>query len=518
MDATLAEQLVGSVKLLIPELILVAAACVLFVGGTVYRCRRTWASMALTAAGIAFLSWWWGPTPDATASPLGLVAWTPLASFVTVLSLAGLAVLILLAWNQVPDAYAGEFHACLLVIAAGTMLVGSANDLVLLFLALEMISIPTYVVLYLPRHEARNQEAALKYFVLSVFASALFLFGLSYLYGISGTTNLTALTYALPIQKDNGMDLLLGLALALVLAGLSFRVAAVPFHFYAPDVYQGAVPACAGLLAAIPKVAGFVALLVILHSALGLALTETAYPEVRNVTLALCWILALASMTLGNLLALLQSDVRRLLAYSSIAHAGYILVGVGSMLANADSGGQEAVLFYLWIYTAMTLGAFAVLGYLGRRERGVEAVEDLAGLWRTHPLAALALAVCLFSLTGLPPTAGFWAKLYIFFAAWSSGSTLYRVLAVALAINAALAAWYYVRLVAMMYLRPPGREVPAAEDRPGLAAAVVCGLFVLLAFVAPGWLWGASRTAAPLASGEQVTESAGSRPALAERR
>lgn len=498
MDSQIAEQLVGSLKLLVPEAILIAAACVLFVGGTIYRCRTTWSVSALIALALAFLAWWWGPAADARPPSVGLVAFTPLASFVSVLSLGAVAVVVLSAWNQVPESFTAEFHACLLVIAAGTMLVGAANDLLLLFLALEMISIPTYVVLYLPRRDARNQEAALKYFLLSVFASAIFLFGVSYLYGLAGTTNLTALSVALPIQRDSGFDLLLGLALVLVLAGLSFRVAAVPFHFYAPDVYQGTVPVCAGLLAAIPKVAGFVGILVVLNAALGLTSAESWFPQVRNVVTALCWILALASMTLGNLLALLQSDLRRLLAYSSIAHAGYVLAGVGAASASSGSGGQEAVLFYLFIYAAMTLGAFAVLGMLNLAERPVEAVEDLAGLWQTRPVAALTMAVCLFSLTGLPPTAGFWAKLYIFLSAWATESVLYRVLAVALAVNAAVAAWYYVRLVAIMYLRPPGREVTIPSDRPGLVGAMICGVFVLAAFLFPGWLWSASRQAVPV--------------------
>lgn len=494
LDSQIAEQLVGSVKLLIPELILVAAACVLFVGGTVYRCRTTWAGAALIAIALAFLAWWWGPASELSSSSVGLVAFTPLASYVAVLSLAAMAAVVLSAWNQVPDLHAAEFHACLLVIAAGTMLVGAANDLILLFLALEMISIPTYIALYVPRQDAQNQEAALKYFVLSVFASAVFLFGVSYLYGLAGTTNLTALSVALPIQRESGFDLLVGLALVLLLAGLSFRVAAVPFHFYAPDVYQGTVPVCAGLLAAIPKIAGFVGMLIVLNAALGLTAAESWFPEVRNVLTAVCWILALASMTIGNLLALLQSNPRRLLAYSSIAHAGYVLVGVGAALSANGSGGQEAVLFYLAIYTAMTLGAFAVLGLLGTN---AEAVEDLAGLARTRPLYALALAVCLFSLTGLPPTAGFWAKLYVFLAAWASGGTLYRVLAIALALNAAVAAWYYIRIVAIMYLRPPGREAAETTDRPGLVGAAACAAFVLGVFAFPGWVWTASRQAVP---------------------
>jgi len=498
LEAVVPQSLVGAVAFIVPELFLVAGACVLLVGGTLYRCRSTWAGLALATVALAFAAWWWGPAAKQGPDAISPLMFTPHSSFITVLALGSAALLVMLSWNHVPDGQASEYHACVLLIAAGVALVGSANDLVLLFLALELISIPTYVLLYLPRNDARSQEATTKYFLLSIFASGFFLFGASYLYGLSGSTNLEVLRVSLPAQVGGGMDLLLGLALVLVLAGLCFRVTAVPFHFYAPDVYQGAPAICAALLAVVPKIAGFTAIYLILSAVLGGSGGESWFPEVRSALAALCWILALASMTIGNLLALQQNDLKRLLAYSSVAHAGYMLVGVGAGLIDPASGGQEAVLFYLVVYAATTLGAFAVVAYLGRLTRPVEAVDDLAGLWQAQPLLALAMTAFLFSLTGLPPTAGFWGKLYIFLSAWSTGGALYRVLAVAMAVNAALGAWYYVRMVAVMYLRPQGREQPRPSDAAGYLGIAACAAVVLVIFAIPGPFWtAAERATAP---------------------
>jgi NADH-quinone oxidoreductase subunit N len=341
----------------------------------------------------------------------------------------------------------------------------------------------------------------MKYFLLSIFSSALLLFGFSYLYGLSGTTNIPALLDALrPKSATPEAHRLPGLALVavvMVVAGLGFKITAVPFHFYAPDVYQGASTSAAALLAFIPKVAGFVVLLRVL-----------GYVWLENVALEgltlgvpvptlLFWILATVTMTIGNVLALLQDNLRRLLAYSSVAHAGYMLIGLASAPGlsfgpgRSLSGGSEAVLFYLAAYGAMTIGAFAVLSYLSTPERRVETVDDLAGLGTTHPGVAAVMALFLFSLIGMPLTAGFAGKFLIFMGAlgiptekpdlkWlEQYAAMLRYLAAIGAINAAIGGWYYLRIVAAMYLRTPLKALDRPRSWPALAAVSLCAVVTL---------------------------------------
>ncbi len=423
------------------------------------------------------------------------------------LALAGGAVLVLFTWQEVEDEHAAEYHACLLIITAGLALTGAANELITLFLALELISIPTYVLLYLPRSDEPAQEAAMKYFLLSIFSSAFLLFGFSYLYGITGTTNLAQITDVLTKARGDAALATPGLsmvALIMLVAGLGFKITAVPFHFYAPDVYQGTTAGNAGLLAFAPKVAGFVALVRVLgfvtcdigivpdgKQFVATIQSVVATGEVLGSQVSVVlWILAAVTMTLGNILALLQDNVKRLLAYSSVAHAGYMLVGLATAAAlvkghSVTTGGVEGVLFYLVAYAAMTLGAFAVLSYLGTKERPVNQIEDLAGLWKSHPGVAVMMAVFLFSLLGMPLTAGFLGKMFLFWGPMglvpkpgNDEAMSQYVLNVSLAVigmlNAAIGGWYYLRIVAVMFLREPAEPRPAARAWPALTAVVVC--------------------------------------------
>jgi NADH-quinone oxidoreductase subunit N len=505
--------IVRSFALIGPEAILILAACVLFLGGTFRASRNVWGTAALVALAVAVIALMLNPPvqslepADLYAGPLVL---DQLAYFIKVLALASGVVLVLFSWNQVSEQWAAEYHACLLVIVAGMGFTAMANELVVLFLALELISIPTYVLLYLSRADRPAQEAAMKYFLLSVFSSALLLFGFSYLYGLAGTTNVAALTATL---AEAGPAVLPGLALVavvMIVAGLGFRITAVPFHFYAPDVYQGTTTALAALLSIVPKVAGFVALLRVLgfmhlegllH---GPALLESAPsngPVLGGQLPTLLWILAAVTMTLGNILALLQDNLKRLLAYSSVAHAGYMLIGLAAAAARHDevsvtaSAGIDAVLFYLVAYGAMTVGAFAVIACLHTPQQPVETVEDLSGLSRTHPRLALLMALFLFSLIGIPMTAGFVGKWLLFWGALGvrnvadSGAMdqerLFRILALIAALNAAIGGWYYLRIIAVMYLREPARRLSAAGSRPGIVAAVACAVVTLVFGVYP---------------------------------
>ena len=385
-----------------------------------------------------------------------------------------------------------EYLGSLLLIVAGLMLVSVAGDLVLVFVGLELVSIPTYVMLYLGRGGPATQEAATKYFFLSLLSSGLLLYGFSFLYGVGGSTRLDAIHAALEAASTTAPRLatFAKLGLVLLLAGLGFRITLVPFHFYAPDVYQGTSHPNAGMLAVVPKIAGLAALVRIV--AVSMTGDDPGRPdaflkELSGVAWHLTFALSLVTMTLGNLAALWQQNIRRLLAYSSVAHAGYLLIGLAVGFAvNGGAAGATTVdgvgstLFYLLVYALATLGAFAALAYLGDADRQVENVDDLAGLGRAHPWVAAAISVFMFSLTGLPPFAGFWGKFALLTGALGirnadgNMSGWFLGLSIAAVLNAAISAGYYLRVVSVMYFRP-SVTVPAARGGAGPAlATVIC--------------------------------------------
>jgi NADH-quinone oxidoreductase subunit N len=483
--------LVSVFSLMIPEIILGGAACLLFVEATFRGNRNLWATLALIALLGAGAALCFTPGNPEEIYATALVS-DRLALLIKAIALAGGVVLVLFSWDVVPDRQAGEYYACLLLIIAGLCLTGAANELVTLFLALEVISIPTYVLLYLPRHDNAAQEAATKYFLLSIFSSALLLFGFSYLYGLTGTTNLPALLATLGEAEPGGLPPIAQVALVTVVAGLGFRITAVPFHFYAPDVYQGTPTVAAALLAFVPKVAGFVAL-VRVFGFLWVGQTGTVGLFLGEQVPMLFFILAAVTMFLGNVLGLLQDNLKRLLAYSSVAHAGYMLIGLAAApdLHGTDTaGGVDAVLFYLVAYGAMTIGAFAILAYLSTPQRPVDMIDDLAGISRSHPGVALLMAFFLFSLIGIPLTAGFAGKFVLFFGALAvpprpEHPWLFRILALIGVINAAIGAWYYLRIIAVMYLRNPIKPLENLRSWPGLATLWLCALVTLLLGVYP---------------------------------
>ena len=543
MNDAITRALTNFLPLVLPEAVLGVVACLMFLGATWRGGRRLWGGAALVGLGLAAAALVYTavavPTIqtmqerlddiprlqreireeknlppgkaeaeikdlDAEAKDLAPkvnaqryaspVVNSRLALFLKALALAGAVILVLTSWNEVSDALAAEYHACLLLMTAGLCLTGAANELITLFLSLELISIPTYILLYLPRGDERAQESAMKYFLLSIFSSALLLFGFSYLYGTAGTTNLTALGDAVmrPGAEAGAAGLVLT-AVLLVTAGLGFRITAVPFHFYAPDVYEGTTPSAAAILAFVPKVAGFAVLLRVFGFNFGLPADGYLIPGriMDGQGLKLLWILAAATMTLGNVLALLQNDLKRLMAYSSVAHAGYMLAALAAAapLLPSESArplGAEAVVFYLVAYGAMTVGAFALLAHLNGPRRRVETVDDLAGLSVTHPGAALLMVLFLFSLIGIPLTVGFWAKWQVFLSVLylpSNADSLsvlwFIVLAVVTAVNAAVGGWYYLRIAAVMYLRPGLSTPERPRFGPALLAVWLCALITL---------------------------------------
>jgi NADH-quinone oxidoreductase subunit N len=490
VDAWIDQALSGVFGLMLPELVLGAAACVLFVGGTLRSGRHTWAALSLVAVVGAGFTLFYHPVQGSPyASPL---VQDSLAVLMNLVALGGGAVLVLFSWDDVPDRQAAEYYACLLIIIAGLCLTVAANELVTLFLALELISIPTYVLLYLPRHDTASQEAATKYFLLSIFSTAFLLFGFSYLYGLVGTTNLRALVETMAAAGPDRLPMVAEIALVMVVAGLGFKITAVPFHFYAPDVYQGTPTVAAALLSFVPKVAGFVAFMRIFG--LVWASHAGAFPGLGGQLSMLLWILAVVTMSLGNLLALLQDNLKRLLAYSSVAHAGYMLIGLaGASQVPGLAGGLDAVLFYLVAYGAMTIGAFAVLSFLSTPSRPVNNVDDLAGLSQSHPGTALMMGLFLFSLIGIPLTAGFAGKLMLFFGAMTMSPAeghpwLFRLLALIGVVNAAVGAWYYLRVLAVMYLRTPIKPFERKRSAPALATLGLCAAATLAFGLYPNML------------------------------
>ncbi len=501
MDAYVSPQLVGH---LLPEILLLAAGTVVLVGGAFHRRGHLWHLVALAAPVLALLVLWFqrpGPGAEwtAEAAPLAL---DPMARFARI-TVALLGVLFaLLVWQREPDRPA-EYAGALLLLEAGAMLTASAANLVMVFLALELVSIPSYVLLYLVRRAPDTQEATIKYFLLSILSSALMLYGFSFLYGVAGATHLAAIRRALAATTGQAWLGLGGLGMLLVLAGLGFKLAAVPFHFYAPDVYQGTTHENTAVLAAVPKLAAAVVLVRLLW---------WAAPGLEDLGWRVVLVLALVTMTLGNTLALWQNHLRRLLAYSSVAHAGYMLVGLAAAFALSHSGraadaAVTALLFYALVYAVATAGIFAVLAAWSQGAKRVETVEDLAGLSRHRPGLAAGLAVLLFSLAGIPPLAGFWGKFGLFSAALqvvrqSPGevSTWFVVLAVVGVLNAAAAAAYYLRIIGTMYFQEPGPEADQVESGGGapLAAWGAVALVVLLGLVPRLGLSGASRAGAAL--------------------
>jgi NADH-quinone oxidoreductase subunit N len=352
---------------------------------------------------------------------------------------------------------AGEYYALILFAAVGMMLMSSAIELVLIFIALEISSISTYVLAGFRRQAAESAESSLKYFLLGSFATAFFLYGVAMVFGATGTTNV----YRIAELLNTPHSVVVYLAVALMFVGLGFKIASAPFHVWTPDVYEGAPAPVVGLMSTGPKAAAFAVLLRVLFA--------TGAPG----WFWLVWVSAVLSMTIGNLGALVQDNVKRLLAYSSIAHAGYLLVA----FAAAETTGISAAIFYAASYAAMNVGAFAIVAHLaGRGERYVS-LEDYAGLGRRSPLLAATLTIFLISLIGIPITGGFFAKFYVFSAALQSNLVGLTIIGV---VNSAIAAYYYLRVIVYMYMRDERVEAPVASVPAGLGAAIAISLIATI--------------------------------------
>jgi NADH-quinone oxidoreductase subunit N len=345
--------------------------------------------------------------------------------------------------------------------------------LIIVFIGLEISSIASYVLAGYFRDDKRSNEAALKYFLLGSFATAFFLYGVALIYGSTGSVNLTAVRAVISGQNPPS-PVFLGVAAALMFVGLGFKVSAAPFQMWAPDVYQGAPTPVTAFLSAGSKAAAF---------AVFLRIFMTAFEPIGGAWEPLVWCSALLSMTIGNFAALMQTNIKRMLAYSSIAHAGYVLVA----LTASSQIGTAAAMFYLAAYALMNVGAFAVVSHLSGRGERYQNIEDFSGLAQKQPLTAAMFSVFLLSLLGVPLTGGFFGKFYIFKAALESHLVWLTVLGL---LNSAVAAYYYLRILVMMYMREPGEAVDNAEPlSPGLRAALILpAIGTLLLGIFPTWL------------------------------
>ena len=443
-----------------PEVALIGAAMVLVLMAALNRGRRDLSGIYLdvglagvATSGLITIKLWSVVTEGAPYQTLsGMVAVDGFAVFARTVILAATALGLLVAQGYLrrEQVEGPEYHALLLLSASGMLLMTSANDLIVVFLALEILSIALYVLAAFDRSRLESGEAGLKYFVLGAFSSAVLLYGVAMVYGATGTTSLSGIADFLAANTLFSSGLLLA-GFALILVGLGFKVAAVPFHMWTPDVYEGAPTPVTGFMAAGAKAAGFAALLRVFVSGFG------AYSvDWRPLIL----VLAIASLLLGSIVALVQQDVKRMLAYSSINHAGYVLIGV-----QADTGrGVSSALFYLLTYTFMVVGSFAVITVVGRKGDRRHSLDDYRGLGSRAPLLAGAMTFLLLAQAGIPLTSGFVAKFTVFAASVDAreyGLTLVGV------VTTVIAAFFYLRLIVVMYMTSPSVDQVDAPDSPG---------------------------------------------------
>ena len=462
---------------LLPEIVLGLGAMALLMFG-VYRGERSvrtvdYASVALLIiAGLIVLTLPAGKlvTFDGSFVVDGF------ARFLKVLAIIGSAAAILMSIDHAERERQQRFEYSVLIVLStlGMLMLISAADLIALYVGLELMSLPLYVVAASHRNSLRSTEAGLKYFVLGALSSGMLLYGASLVYGFTGTVSFVGIAHS---AADAGTGLIFGLVFLFV--GFCFKVSAVPFHMWTPDVYEGAPTPVTAFFAAAPKVAGI---------AMFVRATVVAFPGIMAQWQEIVVFVSIASMLLGAFAAIGQRNIKRLMAYSSIGHMGFALIG----LAAGTAEGVQGVLVYMAIYLTMTLGVFAVILSMRRSGGMVESIDQLAGLARTHPTMAFFLAMLLFSMAGVPPLAGFFAKFYVFLAAIKAGLYILAVIGV---LASVIGAYYYLAIIKVMYFEEPAEPFYSMPNELKLVLGV-CGLFNILFFVYPGPLVGVASAAA----------------------
>ncbi len=463
----------------LPEIVLLLAACTLIMIDLICKGRRVELIAGLSILTILVVA----------ALTLGLALHTtfgtdpvynhmfiadPFSVFFKILFYIATIISILFSGNYLKNEgqFLSEYFIILLFALCGMMIMASATDLISVYVGLELLALSLYVLTGFLKHNERSNESALKYLILSAVATCLMLYGVSLFYGLTGTTQLGKIAAILD-GSNASTDSAYVLASLFLIAGFAFKIAAVPFHMWAPDVYEGAPTPITAFMSVAPKAAGFAVLLRIFNQAL---------PQLSDIWLPVLATIALASLTIGSLVALVQTNIKRLLAYSSIAHAGFALLG---LVAGGESG-TASVMLYLLIYAFMNLGIFAVVIAMQKAQGRGELIEDFTGLSKQHPVIALLMLLFLFSLTGIPPTAGFMAKLYIILALVNSG---YILLAVAAVLFSAIAAFFYLRIVMLMYMREPNQNIELHLSPGFRFSLAVTGIATLGVGLMPRWFF-----------------------------
>lgn len=476
-----------NLALIAPELIIGIAGVVVMMVDAFSRRGQRWLTgslsiISLIAATVASV-WLWTVWPAQRSAFNGMIVLDELRLSFTLIFLlvALLTILISNVWIETEKLPAGEFHSLLLFATSGMMLMASAGDLVIVFLGLEILSIATYVLAGFRRTDVRSNESSLKYFILGSFASAFLLYGIALIYGATATTSLPGTTNIATIAARLNSSLyppLLLAGAAMLLVGFGFKIATVPFHVWTPDVYEGAPTPVTAFMAAGPKAAGFASFLRVFVFGFPIAtavVSTSGYAH--KAWLGALAIMAVLTMSVGNITAIVQNNVKRMLAYSSIAHAGYALVGfvaAGAATTPEDrSAALSAVAFYLLTYAIMNMGAFAVVTLIARRGDQQTNVEDYNGIGFASPMLAFSLSIFLLSLLGMPLTAGFMGKLVVFSAALKQGYVWLVVIGV---LNAAISAYYYLRLIVVMFFR----ERAGTWEVPRIPASVAVALIITL--------------------------------------
>ena len=443
---------------------------------------------ALIGIGVAFLLNFlqWGDAPASCFS--GMLAADAFGMFfnAVVLLAAALTTLLAIGYFQEHGLHRGEFYGLMLMALSGMMLMGMATDLISFFIALELMSIPVYALAAYMRHRNESVEAALKYFLMGAFSTAFMLMGIAFLYGAVGSTGFAEIHKHL---SGSGASALSLLGVVFVLIGFTFKTAAVPFHMWTPDVYEGAPTPVTGFMAAAVKAAAFAAFIRVF---------AVAFEPVKLGAFGwynIIWILAVLTMTLGNLAALVQDNVKRMLAYSSIAHAGYLLIGFLTITQAKDGNGAASLLFYLLGYAVMNLGAFGVVILFGRNgDENLDLTKGWKGMGAKAPALAVAMTVFMLSLAGIPPTVGFMGKFYIFKSALDQGLVVIAVLGV---LNSLISVYYYLRVLVTMYMKPADGEndVQPMTSLPVSLAVVASVALVLWLGILPSGALAAAQAA-----------------------
>lgn len=463
--------------LALPEIVLALSGLAILVAGVLPRRDMTFPCTMMVLGAFLLAGAFVLAQPDGMGFG-GQYISDAFARFMKVLVLAGAALALLLAldWNRAEGLSRFEYPVLVLFATLGMMVMISANDLMSLYLGLELLSLPLYVMAAFHRDNARSAEAGLKYFVLGALSSGLMLYGMSLVYGFAGTTNFAQLAQVLGGTAPISAGVVVGIVF--IITGLCFKVAAVPFHMWTPDVYEGAPTSVVAYFATATKVGAIAAIVRVLAGPFGGAVDQWQ----QVIVLA-----SLASMILGAFAAIGQTNIKRLMAYSWISHTGFVLMG----LAVGTEAGLRGVLIYTPIYLMMSLGAFSVLVAMRRNGHAVENIQDLAGLGRTDPAMALGMAIFMFAMAGIPPLSGFFAKLYVLLPAVEAGFWLMAVVAV---LSSVVSAYYYLRVVKVMYFDQPAGALDARTSGVSFVLAGT-GLFTMFFFLMPAPLLAAARQA-----------------------